>query len=159
MENVLYIPAFCHKRTLLALRYIDYWRAGHILLRVAALYVEISPIRQEEKMKELDVLHSKIGQILVDSGSAKAQKIVTRAKLSLEGDVCDYEFDYINSDGKENWFIPDKLTGYDLRLLLVELREFYVKNNLTNGKPVWSEGEVVVDLQESKIFFDFKYYD
>lgn len=110
-------------------------------------------------MKEIDVLHNKIGQILVDAGPDDAQKIVTRAKLSLDGGVCDYEFDYIDKEGVEDWFIPDKLAGYDLRLLLVELRNFYIKNNLTNGKAAWSECEIVIDLKTSKISFDFKYDD
>jgi len=49
------------------------------------------------------------------------------------------------------------LAGHDLRLLLVELRNFYLNNSLTNGKAAWSECEVVVDMNTSKIFFDFKY--
>lgn len=110
-------------------------------------------------MKDLDVIHNKIGQILVNAGPDNAQKIVTRAKLSLDGGVCDYEFDYVDKGGNEDWFIPDKLAGYDLRLLLVELRNFYIKNNLTNGKAAWSECEIVIDLKVSKIFFDFKYDD
>ncbi|WP_242507335.1 hypothetical protein [Serratia liquefaciens] len=84
-------------------------------------------------MKELGILHNKIGQLLVNADPDNAQKIVARAQLSLEGDVCDYEFDYIDDKGDEDWFIPDKLAGYDLRLLLVELRDFYIKIILLMG--------------------------
>ena len=37
-------------------------------------------------MNELDDLHNKIGQLLVDAGPANAMKIIARAKLSLDGE-------------------------------------------------------------------------
>lgn len=42
-------------------------------------------------MEELDDLHSKIGQLLVDAGPKNAKKITVRAKLPLDGESCEYE--------------------------------------------------------------------
>ncbi|WP_272656424.1 MULTISPECIES: hypothetical protein [unclassified Providencia] len=110
-------------------------------------------------MMELDVLHNRIGQLLVNAGPKNSRKLIVFAALSSEGDSCEYEYDYVDADGLEDWFIPDKNASYDLRLLLVELREYYIKNNLTNGLPVWSKCKIVVDLETMKINIDFKYED
>lgn len=108
---------------------------------------------------ELDILHNKIGQLLVDASPKKAYKIIVCATLSLEGDSCEYEYDYVDKEGHQDWFIPDKNASYDLRLLLVELRNYYIKNNLTNGLPAWSGCKIIVDLETMKINIDFKYED
>ncbi len=64
-------------------------------------------------MNELDDLHNKIGQLLVDAGPANAMKIIARAKLSLDGESCEYEYDYLDQEGDEDWFVPDKLASHD----------------------------------------------
>lgn len=110
-------------------------------------------------MKELDMLHNRIGQLLVDTGPEDAQKILVRATLSPEGDTCEYEYDYIDNEGHEDWFLPDAHTSYDLRLLLVELRKYYVENNLTNDHPTWNGCLLTVDLEKMKINIEFKYED
>ena len=81
-------------------------------------------------MNELDDLHNKIGQLLVDAGPANAMKIIARAKLSLDGESCEYEYDYLDQEGDEDWFVPDKLASHDLRLLLVKMRDFYIRRPL-----------------------------
>ncbi|EOM8399870.1 hypothetical protein, partial [Escherichia coli] len=110
-------------------------------------------------MNELDDLHNKIGQLLVDAGPANAMKIIARAKLSLDGESCEYEYDYLDQEGDEDWFVPDKLASHDLRLLLVKMRDFYIQNNMTNGKPAWIGCEIIVDIPEEKISINFQYDD
>lgn len=110
-------------------------------------------------MEELDDLHSKIGQLLVDAGPKNAKKITVRAKLPLDGESCEYEYDYINQKDSEDWFVPDKLTSHDLRLLLIRMRGFYIQNNMTNGKPAWTSCEIIVDIPEEKISLNFQYDD
>ena len=110
-------------------------------------------------MNELDDLHNKIGQLLVDAGPANAEKIIAHAKLPLDGESCEYEYDYIDQQGDENWFVPDKLASHDLRLLLVKMRDFYVKNNMTKGKPAWTGCEITVDITAAKISINLQYDD
>ncbi|ETS32498.1 hypothetical protein TI10_08260 [Photorhabdus luminescens subsp. luminescens] len=110
-------------------------------------------------MKELDTLHNKIGQLLVDAGPEDAREIIVCARLSPEGDTCEYEYDYTDNKGHQDWFVPDKNASYDLRLLLVELRKYYIENHLTNGLPAWNGCLVKVDLEKMKINIEFKYED
>jgi len=110
-------------------------------------------------MKELDDLHNKIGQLLVDAGPVDAVKIIARAKLSLDGESCDYEYDYIDKNRAKDWFVPDKLASYDLRLLLVKMRDFYIQNNMTNGRQGWTACEITVDIPEEKISINLQYDD
>ncbi|KAA1174529.1 MULTISPECIES: hypothetical protein [Photorhabdus] len=107
---------------------------------------------------DLDI-YQKIGQLLVDAGPSDAQKMIVRAKLFPENDGCKYEFDYIDENGELGWFSPDSKAPGDLTELLVQLRSFFVDNNLTNGKPAWSGCEITVDLDKMKINIDFKYDD
>ncbi|PIT09075.1 hypothetical protein [Snodgrassella communis] len=102
-------------------------------------------------------LYNEIAQILVNAGPNVAKKIMMKAKLWPEGDVCEFEFDYLTNDNQENWFDPDANATRDLRKVLVKLRKFYIENNLTNGKPIWHGCEVIVDLEKNKIHVDFKY--
>ncbi|HHB7050235.1 TPA: hypothetical protein ACN7KQ_001183 [Klebsiella pneumoniae] len=110
-------------------------------------------------MNNLDALHSKIGQLLVNTGPKNAKEIIARAKLSLDGESCEYEYDYIDQEDNEDWFVPDKLASYDLRLLLVEMRDFYIKKNMTNGKSAWTSCEIIVDIPAAKIYISFQYDD
>lgn len=110
-------------------------------------------------MKGLDDLHHKIGQLLVDAGPESAREIVARAKLSLDGESCEYEYDYIDQSGNEDWFVPDKLASHDLRLLLVEMRDFYIQNNMTNGKTAWTACEITVDIVKGTISINLQYDD
>lgn len=102
-------------------------------------------------------LYNDIAQILINTGPDVAKKIIMNAKLWPEGDVCEFDFAYIANDNQKNWFDPDANATSDLRKVLVELRKFYINNNLTNGKPIWHGCEVVVDLEKNKIHVDFKY--
>lgn len=110
-------------------------------------------------MNELDDVHNKIGKLLIDAGPTDADKIIARAKLPLDGESCEYEYDYIDQQGKGDWFVPDKLASRDLRLLLVEMRDFYIKNNMTNGKPAWTACAITVDIPEEKIQISLQYDD
>ncbi|HEN3637551.1 TPA: hypothetical protein U5E40_002178 [Yersinia enterocolitica] len=110
-------------------------------------------------MNELDDLHNKIGQLLIDAGPIDADKIIARARLPLDGESCEYEYDYIDQKGEKGWFVPDKVASYDLRLLLVKMRNFYIQNNMTNGKPAWIGCEIAIDIPEEKISISLQYDD
>ncbi|MCU6678633.1 hypothetical protein [Leclercia tamurae] len=108
-------------------------------------------------MSELDVLHNKIGQLLVNAGPADAKTIIARAKLARDGESCEYEYDYIYQQDNEDWFVPDKLASYHLRLLLVNLRDYYMQNNMTNGKAPWTGCDITIDIPAEKISINLKY--
>lgn len=108
-------------------------------------------------MRDLDDLHNQIAQLLVDAGPAEAKKIIARAKLALDGETCEYEYDYADQQDNEDWFVPDKLASYHLRLLLVKLRDYYIQNNMTNGKVPWTGCDITVDIPAEKISISVKY--
>ncbi|MBK4717132.1 MULTISPECIES: antitoxin YezG family protein [Tenebrionibacter/Tenebrionicola group] len=110
-------------------------------------------------MNELDDFHNRIGQLLIDAGPSDAHKIIARAKLPLDGESCEYEYDYVDQEGKDDWFVPDKLASHDLRLLLVKMRDFYIQNNMTNGRPAWTACEIIIDIPAEKINISFQYDD
>ena len=84
-------------------------------------------------MNDQDI-YQKIGQLLVDVSPGGAIEIIVRARIFSEGDGGRYEFDYINQSGELNWFAPDGRAVGDLTELLVQLREFFLKRNMTAGK-------------------------
>lgn len=108
-------------------------------------------------MSDLDDLHNKIGQLLVDAGPAEAKKIIARAKLALDGESCEYEYDYVDQQDNLDWFVPDKLASYHLRLLLVNLRDYYIQNNMMQGKAPWTGCDITVEIPAEKISISFKY--
>lgn len=127
------------------------------LLMAGDPWYKTSVMSLGDKMSELDAFHHKIGQLLVDAGPDNADRIIVRANLSVDGESCEYEYDYIDYDGNINWFVPDGLASHDLRLLLVEMRKLHIKEKMTNGKLAWTECEIEVDVRNNKINIDFKY--
>lgn len=110
-------------------------------------------------MSEIDALHNKIGQILVDSGPTDAEKMVVRVDLPLDGDMYEYKFNYYDASKDKGWFVPDKNAIRDLRLTLLEMRQFFVDKDMTNGHPPWVGCEITIDLVNSKINISLDYGD
>ncbi|CVB12589.1 hypothetical protein DMW62_27625 [Serratia marcescens] len=109
-------------------------------------------------MQHADI-EQKIGQILFDCGPRNAQKIIVRAKVFSDNDGGTYEFDYLDENGDLDWFDPDGRAVADLTDALVAYKQFFVENNLTNGKTIWSKCEITVDIPEEKISIRFQYDD
>jgi hypothetical protein len=105
-------------------------------------------------------LYLRIGQALYSSAPADAQKILLDAELSPENDHVKFLFDYINTSGKKDWFNPSSgKVDSELMDCLVELRKYYVENNLTNGRPAWHGCEVTLDVERMKLGIEFRYED
>lgn len=102
-------------------------------------------------------IYKKIGQLLVDAGPLDAKKIVVRAEIFPEGDGGKYEFDYIDDTGKLNWFDPDGRAVGDLTELLVELRKYFITNELTAGIGIWSGCEISLAVERMKLSVEFIY--
>lgn len=109
-------------------------------------------------MQNID-FEQKIGQILYDCGPQHAQKIVVRAEVFPENDGGTYEFDYFDKNGDLDWFDPDGRAVADLTDALVAYKKFFLENNLTNGKPIWSKCEITIDIPEEKISIKLQYDD
>lgn len=103
-------------------------------------------------------IYNDIGSILLSSAPEKAVKLILKAELSPENDHCKLLFDYLNTNGEYNWFLPDnsQVDG-DLLDLLVELRNYFVANFKSQEKPFWHGCEVTVDVETLKIHINFKY--
>ncbi|WP_035061210.1 hypothetical protein [Andreprevotia chitinilytica] len=106
-------------------------------------------------MESLDVeTCKKIGQLLYDSAPDEAKQVIMRAELSLEGDACRFEYDYVDAEGKIAWFSPEKgLTAHKLGELLVEHRAFFISQN----QPPWKYCEFTLDVEKSKFSIQLSY--
>lgn len=102
-------------------------------------------------------IYQEIGLLLVDAGPSDAQKLMVRAELFPEGDGGKYEFDYIDEAGELKWFDPDGRAVGDLTGLLVQLREYFVTNNLIAGVGVWNGCEICLIVEEMKFGIEFTY--
>ncbi|MEN4831403.1 hypothetical protein [Pantoea vagans] len=105
-------------------------------------------------------IYRKIGQLLYNSAPDNAKFIIMDAELTVAGDSCRFNYDYINENDEKNWFLPDDgLTDQKLRELLVLLRKFFVENFKSKEKPFWHGCIVMLDVEKSEINIDFKYGD
>ena len=104
-------------------------------------------------------VYKDIGTILYSIAPDEALKIIMRAELSPENDHCEYEYDYLDRDGKSVGFAAGGKANTNMLHCLVELRNFYINNNLTNGRPGWSGCEITFDIEKMKLGIDFKYED
>jgi len=102
-------------------------------------------------------IYQKIAQLLVDAGPLDARKIIVKASVFDLGDGGEYEFDYMDNAGEVNWFDPDGRAVGDLTDILVELRDWYVANNLTTGQRAWVGCLISLDVQSMKIGIEFIY--
>ena len=102
-------------------------------------------------------IEQKIGQILFDCGPCDAKKIIVRAEIFSEDDGGTYEFDYLDENGGLDWFDPDGRAIADLTDALIAYKKFFLENNLTNSKPIWSKCEINVDIPEEKIGINLQY--
>ncbi|WP_233239090.1 hypothetical protein [Bordetella sp. LUAb4] len=109
-------------------------------------------------MKDREIIE-KIGRILLSCGPEVATKIVVRAEVFRENDGGRYEFDYVDKYGNLDWFSPDGDAVDDLTDALIEYKTFFLENNLTNGREVWSKCEITVDVSQKKISFDLQHDD
>ncbi|EMC8778472.1 hypothetical protein VMZ82_001292 [Providencia rettgeri] len=110
-------------------------------------------------MKTEQEIYNEIGSLLYGIAPDGAQKIIMRASLSPEGDTCEYEYDYIDNENALKWLTAGGIANTNMLHNLVELQSYYIKNNLTNGLPVWKGCEITLNLETMKINIDFKYED
>ena len=102
-------------------------------------------------------LYNKIGQILVISCPDDAVKIVTGIQISTENDVAAYFFNYFDNKNNKKEFKPVSKARDDIFQTMLEIKKYFLDNNLTNGEPIWTGCIVEIDIKNSKINFEFKY--
>ena len=105
----------------------------------------------------IDDLYNKIGQILVMSCPDDAVKIVTGIQIAKEDDAVSYYFNYFDNKNNKKEFKPVSKARDDIFYTMLELKKYFIDNNLTNGKPIWAGCIVEIDIKNSKINFEFKY--
>ncbi|WP_111454435.1 hypothetical protein [Pseudomonas sp. URMO17WK12:I6] len=105
-----------------------------------------------------DDIYLQLGHILLDTSPAIAMKVIVEAELSPENDHCQFLFDYVDEDGKQDWFSPvSAQVDSELFDCLVELRKIYIQNGITGGCPIWSGCVITLDVAVSKLAVEFKY--
>jgi len=53
--------------------------------------------------------------------------------------------------------LPDPDATDDIFHSMLELKKYFLDNNLTNGEQIWTGCIVEIDIKNSKINFEFKY--
>jgi hypothetical protein len=105
-----------------------------------------------------DDIYLQLGQILLDTSPETAVKVIVEAELSPENDHCQFLYDYVDEDGKQDWFSPvSAQVDSELFDCLVELRKIYVQNAMTGGHPIWSKCVITLDVAVAKLGIEFKY--
>lgn len=110
-------------------------------------------------MRNDQEIYKDIGTVLYSIAPDEAKKIIMRAELSPENDHCKYEYDYLNAADEIQWLTAGGRANTDILRYLVELRNYYIENNLTNGRPAWHGCEVTLDIEKMKLNIDFRYDD
>ena len=105
----------------------------------------------------IDDLYNKIGQILVMSCPNDAVKIVTGIQIAKENDAASYYFHYFDNKNNKKEFKPVSKARDDIFYTMLEIKKYFLDNNLTNGEPIWAGCIVEIDIKNSKINFEFKY--
>lgn len=100
--------------------------------------------------------YNEIGQVLVSICPDNSRKIIMKFASTAKEDVFTYQYFYYVSADRVS-FLPEESIEQDLKVLFLNLKKFFIDNNLTNGLPAWLGCEVSVDLEKMKIHFDMKY--
>jgi hypothetical protein len=108
-------------------------------------------------MRNDNDIYIEFSSILGDLALPGATRVVMRARLNSDSDVCSFEFDSIDSSGQIAWPEPSGNTNAELMRLIVELREWFVSNRLTADHAPWSGCDVSFDVGAQRISVDFVY--
>ncbi|KJZ63454.1 hypothetical protein [Pseudomonas fluorescens] len=105
-----------------------------------------------------DEIYLQIGEILLGTAPHSAVEVIVEAELSPEDDHCQFLFDYIDEEGKKDWFSPSS-SHVDVGVFksLVELRKIYKDSEMTADLPVWSGCTITVNVVAEKLAITFKY--
>lgn len=105
-----------------------------------------------------DEIYLQVGEILLGTTPHSAVEVIVEVEISPEDDHCQLLFDYIDEQGKKDWFSPNG--GHvDVGLLksLVELRKIYKESGGGAGLPVWSGCTITMNVMTVKLAIAFKY--
>jgi hypothetical protein len=105
-----------------------------------------------------DDIYLQLGKILLDTSPVTAMKVIIEAELSPENDHCQLLYDYVDEEGKQDWFSPvSAQVDVELFECLVELRKIYTRHGVTGECPIWSGCVITLDVAVSKLAVEFKY--
>lgn len=108
-------------------------------------------------MRSDNDIYIEISSILSDLALPGARRVVMRARLNQDSDVCSFEFDAIDSSGQITWPEPSGSTNAVLMRLVLELRDWFVASRLTADRPAWSGCDVSLDIDAQRISVGFVY--
>ncbi|WP_416768937.1 hypothetical protein ACMGT0_15875 [Pseudomonas sp. RHF3.3-3] len=105
-----------------------------------------------------DEIYLAIGEILFSIAPDEARFVVVDAEISKGNDHCKLLFDYIDADGKKDWFSPpSSKVDSDLFDCLLLLKKEYSEKGMVGDFPLWVGCELSFDVERSKLSIDFRY--
>ncbi|MFC0181011.1 hypothetical protein [Thorsellia kenyensis] len=110
----------------------------------------------DNTIKNDSQLYNEIASVLFQSSTAECIKICMLLRLSADSKHSKTEAFGFDTDGNEISFLVDDSFG-NMHDLAVELKNYFLENNLTNGMPGWRYLWVEVDVVNNKVKFDFAY--
>ncbi len=102
-------------------------------------------------------LYRRIAQIVFSCGPQGARELIVQAELFADEEGGQYQFNYLDETGEPDWFEPDAQAIGDLTLALKAFQQYFVDNDMTDGKPVWNSCSVVINVPEESISIDVHY--
>ncbi|QXI29954.1 hypothetical protein [Pseudomonas vanderleydeniana] len=104
-----------------------------------------------------DEVYLAIGEMLFSIAPNEAKFVVVDAEISKGNDHCKFLFDYIDAEGKKDWFSPpSSRVDSDLFDCLL-LKKEYSEKGLVGDFPVWVGCELSFNVERSKLSIDFRY--
>jgi hypothetical protein len=103
-------------------------------------------------------LYPHMAQAIFDASPAGAVKLIMRASLAIsdDGDVGEFEFDFVDQEGTTKWFpMGSGINTGLIRDLLTKLRQSYIDS----GQDAWNKCEFIVDVELGKFEFNIDYED
>ncbi|MBJ9977592.1 hypothetical protein IAE35_18085 [Pseudomonas sp. S75] len=111
-----------------------------------------------ELMSTDQEIYQRLGEILSAVVPQQAQWVSVEVELSPTGDHAKLFYDYQAEGSEPQWFVPEPArVDHDIRLLLIQLREYFAGSNLFERDKPWARCMIKLDLQTGKLAADFKY--
>ncbi|WP_312319553.1 hypothetical protein [Stenotrophomonas sp.] len=102
-------------------------------------------------------IYVEMASILAGAAPRHAVRMIMRAELVPESNVCKFEYDAVSGDGESTWLVPGAKVNSALMDLVIELREWCVGNAPVGGREPWIACGLTLDIEQQRVSVSFTY--